>query len=57
MYSVVGSSFICESTSESFIGSGLLSTMPKAPFSVCSQMSATVCEKLGSDRDGIAMSR
>src|SRR6185312_6429150 len=57
MYSVVGSSFICESTSESRIGSGLLRTMPSAPFSVCSQMRATVCAKLGSDRDGIAMSR
>ena len=55
--SVEGSSFICESTSESFIGSGLLSTMPSAPLSVCSQMSATVCAKFGSVSGGIAISR
>src|SRR5689334_17386648 len=57
MYSVWGSSFIWERTSDSRIGSGLLSTMPKAPFSVCSQMRDTVWAKLGSDRDGIAISR
>src|ERR1700728_359983 len=57
MSSVEGSSFICESTSESFIGRGLLSTIPSAPFSVCSQMSATVWAKFGSISCGIAISR
>ena len=57
MLSVEGSSFICESTSESFIGSGLFSTMPSAPLSVCSQMSATVWAKFGSESCGIAISR
>jgi putative transcriptional regulator len=38
MCSLEGSSFICESTSESFIGSGLLSTMPMRLSDVLSQM-------------------
>src|SRR6185312_13124956 len=53
----VGSSFICDSTSDSFIGRGLLRTMPSAPLSVCSQMIATVCAKLGSARVGMAIRR
>src|SRR5882724_6576403 len=55
--SLEGSSFICDSTSDNRIGSGLLSTIPSAPLSVCSQMSATVCEKFGSVSEGIAISR
>src|SRR5487761_809829 len=57
MTSVDGSSFICESTSERRIGRGLLRTMPRAPRSVCSQTSATVCAKIGSRREGIAIRR
>ena len=57
MSSLEGSSFICESTSESVMGRGLLSTMPSAPLSVCSQISATVCAKFGSDSCGMAISR
>src|SRR5579864_4502859 len=55
--SLEGSSFICDSTSESFIGRGLLSTMPSAPLSVCSQMRATVWAKFGSLSCGIAIKR
>ena len=55
--SLEGSSFICDSTSDSVIGKGLLSTMPSAPLCVCSQISATVWEKFGSVSDGMATSR
>jgi hypothetical protein len=52
-----GSSFICAMTSPSFMPMGLLSTMPSAPRSLCSQISATVWAKLPSDNDGIAINR
>src|SRR5688572_5383751 len=49
--------FICSRTSERRIGNGLFTTMPSAPFSVCSHTMVTDCEKFGSARLGIAMSR
>src|SRR5579862_935209 len=53
----VASSFICASTSPSFISSGLLSTMPSAPLSLCSQIRVTLCAKLPSASEGIATSK
>ena len=44
-------------TSPSFMPIGLLSTMPRAPRSLCSHTSATVWAKLPSDREGIAIRR
>ena len=52
----LASSFICDNTSPSFMPSGLLSTMPSAPRSLCSQIRVTLCEKWLSVSDGIATS-
>ena len=51
------SSFICASTSPSFMSRGLFSTMPSAPLSLCSQIRVTLCAKLPSASEGIATSR
>ena len=42
----------CSSTSAIFISSGRLTMMPSAPRSLCSQTSATLCEKFGSASEG-----
>src|SRR5690606_14842660 len=52
-----GGSFICASTSERRMVSGLLSTIPSAPRLPCSQIRVTVWAKFGSSRPGIATSR
>src|SRR5882672_4931481 len=57
MSACCGSSFICASTSPSFMSRGLLSTMPRAPLSLCSHTRVTLCVKLPSASEGMATSR